>query len=543
MRRKFIHLICMLAGVDAIPLNFESFLQSLTSSLLPISTLSSLFDLDSAADVECYSRTRSSSLVSREEYESWINTQSSFAFESIIQNIGGYGPNLEDALPGLVIASPSKYRPDYYYQWTRDAAISINVLISQYNYVLGANETLRKIIDSYISSSAKIQRVSNPSGDFASLDGLGEPKFNVDGSAFTGSWGRPQRDGPALRANAMINYINAQLRFNSTKTISEFDTLYDQIIKPDLDYVASRWQQQGFDIWEEVNGIHFFTAMVQLRSMVSGAELANVLGNKDAENVYNSQARAIYKFIHETFYDSSKGHLLETVNYAQRSGLDAAIFIGSIYGLDFNWKDTNDTAYPPYSDQVIQTLGAMVSDMKERFPINTRRILQFKAMGWNGDTVGVGIGRYPEDVYNGAGTSLGNPWFICTASVAQTLYIFADYLASQPNDFKLRFPDPVKKFYSTFMDYLVDDWNKPGFELSRTNCLYDVLVKDIIAYGDSFLDVIREHQAKDGSMDEQFSRYDGWMTGAKNLTWSYGAFWSAARQRNLTLTTLNVSSI
>ena len=543
MRRKFIHLICMLAGVDAIPLNFESFLQSLTSSLLPISTLSSLFDLDSAADVECYSRTRSSSLVSREEYESWINTQSSFAFESIIQNIGGYGPNLEDALPGLVIASPSKYRPDYYYQWTRDAAISINVLISQYNYVLGANETLRKIIDSYISSSAKIQRVSNPSGDFASLDGLGEPKFNVDGSAFTGSWGRPQRDGPALRANAMINYINAQLRFNSTKTISEFDTLYDQIIKPDLDYVASRWQQQGFDIWEEVNGIHFFTAMVQLRSMVSGAELANVLGNKDAENVYNSQARAIYKFIHETFYDSSKGHLLETVNYAQRSGLDAAIFIGSIYGLDFNWKDTNDTAYPPYSDQVIQTLGAMVSDMKERFPINTRRILQFKAMGWNGDTVGVGIGRYPEDVYNGAGTSLGNPWFICTASVAQTLYIFADYLASQPNDSKLRFPDPVKKFYSTFMDYLVDDWNKPGFELSRTNCLYDVLVKDIIAYGDSFLDVIREHQAKDGSMDEQFSRYDGWMTGAKNLTWSYGAFWSAARQRNLTLTTLNVSSI
>lgn len=51
--------------------------------------------------------------------------------------------------------------------------------------------------------------MSNPSGDLQpSGKGLGEPKFNVDMTEFTGSWGRPQRDGPALRATAMISYAN-----------------------------------------------------------------------------------------------------------------------------------------------------------------------------------------------------------------------------------------------------------------------------------------------------------------------------------------------
>lgn len=36
-----------------------------------------------------------------------------------------------------------------------------------------------------------------------SNSGLEGPKFNVDGSFFTGPWGRPQNDGPALRASTL----------------------------------------------------------------------------------------------------------------------------------------------------------------------------------------------------------------------------------------------------------------------------------------------------------------------------------------------------
>ena len=64
---------------------------------------------------------------------------------------------------------------------------------------------LLDLIEEYIDAQAYIQTVSNPSGSLSS-GGLGEPKFNVDETAFTGAWGRPQRDGPALRATALIAF-------------------------------------------------------------------------------------------------------------------------------------------------------------------------------------------------------------------------------------------------------------------------------------------------------------------------------------------------
>ena len=63
---------------------------------------------------------------------------------------------------------------------------------------IAGDTSLQPTIEDYINAQAKLQTVSNPSGGL-STGGLGEPKFNIDETAFTGSWGRPQRDGPALR--------------------------------------------------------------------------------------------------------------------------------------------------------------------------------------------------------------------------------------------------------------------------------------------------------------------------------------------------------
>lgn len=54
-------------------------------------------------------------------------------------------------------------------------------------------------------AQARLQTIQTPSGGL-STGGLAEPKYNLDETAFTGSWGRPQRDGPALRATALIAY-------------------------------------------------------------------------------------------------------------------------------------------------------------------------------------------------------------------------------------------------------------------------------------------------------------------------------------------------
>jgi glucoamylase len=69
--------------------------------------------------------------------------------------------------------------------------------------------SLQTVINDYIHAQAVLQTVSSPSGTFLPQGvGLGEPKFMVDGTRFNGAWGRPQRDGPALRAVALMTYSN-----------------------------------------------------------------------------------------------------------------------------------------------------------------------------------------------------------------------------------------------------------------------------------------------------------------------------------------------
>lgn len=84
-------------------------------------------------------------------------------------------------------------------------------LTAAYRYTLGLDTTLRSEIDNYVGAQAIIQQVSNPSGTITT-GGLGrfmlllsdtsgsqisdlsdirsgEPKFNIDETAFTGAWG------------------------------------------------------------------------------------------------------------------------------------------------------------------------------------------------------------------------------------------------------------------------------------------------------------------------------------------------------------------
>lgn len=72
------------------------------------------------------------------------------------------------------------------------------------NFLAGDTD-LEKAIQNYVTSQAILQTVGNPSGGL-STGGLGEPKFHVDKTEYTGQWGRPQADGPPLRAIAMIGY-------------------------------------------------------------------------------------------------------------------------------------------------------------------------------------------------------------------------------------------------------------------------------------------------------------------------------------------------
>ena len=56
-------------------------------------------------------------------------------------------------------------------------------------FTRGEDSSLRTLIDQFVTAEAQLQETSNPSGTI-STGGLGEPKFNIDMTAFTGPWGR-----------------------------------------------------------------------------------------------------------------------------------------------------------------------------------------------------------------------------------------------------------------------------------------------------------------------------------------------------------------
>lgn len=466
-------------------------------------------------------------LIDAKRFESWIATQTHHAFESVLENVGH--PQGDNGLPlGVVIASPSKSAPDYYYQWTRDAAITMDSVVRQF-WDQGSegtlNDTLSTIIDGYISTQKKLQRVSNPSGEFdwakRMVDGLGEPKFETDGSAFTSHWGRPQNDGPALRINTMSHYIQTQLTWNQTATAEDYRHIYETVIKPDVEYIMQYWDKAGFDLWEELHGYHLFTSQVQFNALMSVFDLSQTYSDQKTREKCIFVAGSIREFAQSRFFSTPLTAYYEPHSFG-RSGLDSSIFLAALDSARWSKGEHHlEKLLEPHDDLLIATILPYIHSFD--YPINHERLAQFEqAFADTPGYVAIGVGRYSEDVYDGVGTSHGNPWFICTATLAETVFFIAQHLAEQDPDYVLEMNPLNSEFYSKFVS--VD-------RVPRQSVEYRQLLAGLVDLGDSFLDVIREHQAQDGDMSEQFNRYNGFMQGAEKLTWSYGSFWSAVRAR------------
>ncbi len=153
--------------------------------------------------------------------------------------------------PGIIIASPSE-SPPYKYHWIRDSALVMRTIMDMYETT--KDPIYFQYIINYIENESKLQELETKSG-------LGEPKYNINCTAFNGEWGRPQNDGPALRGIILFKLINL-LNYKYDNLIEK---LIIPVIKKDLDYIISNYNKTSFDIWEEKKGWHFYTRMVQAK--------------------------------------------------------------------------------------------------------------------------------------------------------------------------------------------------------------------------------------------------------------------------------------
>ncbi len=406
---------------------------------------------------------------------SWLDYESKLSVQRIIQNVSP-----SDAKPGAVIAAQTRHNPNYYYHWVRDAGLVMDAVVTQYLSATNPTEKniLRVKLNEYLDFSDHIQKVPV-------MTGLGEPKFHVDGSAFTDPWGRPQNDSPALRAISLIRWAQVLLQEGQGHIVRK--KLYDSklpahtIIKRDLEYVSHHWREPSFDLWEEVKGDHFYTRMVQRRALIDGAKFARVMGDVGAAVWYEKQAKEIEKTLSQ-FWDPSRGYFVATLNrteglHYKHSQLDTAVILGLLHGK------TNDGIMSFNDVRVQSTLEKLTEAFAKEYKINHRAGIP-----------GVAIGRYPEDKYGGAHFNAGNPWPLCTLAIAEAYYEAA----------------AEKKAKGQKAEALI-----------------------LIDKGDQFVTRVQYHSHVDGSLNEQIDRNTGYMTSVSDLTWNYAAiltaFWARSQ--------------
>ncbi|KAI8063745.1 glucoamylase [Gongronella butleri] len=399
----------------------------------------------------------------------WAAKQKPISLQMILNNI-----NLPNTAPGFLAASQCTSDPNYYFSWVRDSALSFRVLVNE--QVNGNSDSaLASDLTSYLSFVEKSQTVN-----------LGEPKFNPDGGVFTGPWGRPQNDGPAERATTLMLYD----KHNGNSASKSY-------VYKDLDYVVSTYSDSCFDLWEEVQGVHFFTLMVMRRALIQGAEYAKNNGDSSNASSYSSTVSSIESLING-FWTGS--YIQVTKDYTSKSnGLDVAVLLGAIHG------GNADGFYTAGSDKVLATTVALQNAMKSEYPLNSN------LPSW----LGTAIGRYPGDVYDGHGTSQGNPWFIGTNTFAEIYYrAISEWNAAGT----VSVTDASASFFKQF-----DSSAASGTTYTVGSSAYTTLIENIANAADQFLSTVHYHQNGNGSISEQYNRQNGYMQGAYDLTWSHAS--------------------
>ncbi|EGN98505.1 glycoside hydrolase family 15 protein [Serpula lacrymans var. lacrymans S7.3] len=422
--------------------------------------------------------------------DSYISTESPIAQAGLLANIGPDGSKSSGAYPGVVIASPSTTNPDYLYTWVRDSSLVFKTLIDQ--FTAGNDASLRTLIDDFTTAEAAIQQITNPSGS-VSTGGLGEPKFNINETAFTGAWGRPQRDGPALRSTALITYANWLLANNNASYVS--NTLWP-IIKLDLDYVSNNWNQSTFDLWEEIDSSSFFTTAVQHMSLRQGSTLATAIGQTSVVSGYNTQADNLLCFL-QSYWNPTGGYITANTG-GGRSGIDANTVLASIHTFDVD-AGCDAATFQPCSDVALSNLKVYVDSFRSIYSINS---------GIASDAA-VATGRYPEDVYQG-----GNPWYLTTFAVAEQLY---DSLTAWSKAGSLNVTSTSLAFFQQFSSGVT-----AGSYASSTST-YSTLTTAIKNFADGFIAVDATYTPSGGALAEQYGRSNGTPVSAVDLTWSYAS--------------------
>lgn len=249
--------------------------------------------------------------------------------------------------------------------------------------------------------------------------------------------------------------------------------------------------------------------------MIEGSAFATELGDRGAGDWYTKQANAITASL-ERHWSNDRGFVIsgfENDNII-RSGLDISVILAVLHSdvgdnLTFNMID----------DRVLATVHPLVESFRPIYKINA--ITQDN----EGRPLGLAVGRYQEDTYDGVNNSRGNPWYLATSAIAEYVYKVS-------SAFKKKGVIPVtKRSMSFFKDFLGLSSVYPGAVYTEGDEQYNAIHEALLNTGDAYMRRIMFHSHA-GRLPEEYTREEGQERGAKDLTWSYAAVLTAAAARN-----------
>lgn len=402
--------------------------------------------------------------------------------------------NISVETPGAIIASPARKKPNYYFHWIRDSALVVDSMSRLLTYVRGTEneKRLRGHILDFVTFSEKLQGIPTRHGP-------GEVRFHVDGTPDTSDWPQPQYDGPALRALALLKYLNE----DGNSLDAETRARTTRVIKRDLNSVAETYDKEGYDLWEFARGYHFFTRLVQLGALERGIEEFQ----GQAPNSWREAKIALEKAVSKHWSNkhgliSYFGHQKDLYHNAipeRRDAYDSSASLAILHA------DIKSGLFDVLDEHVWITLWKQQSHFSSAFPMNKKR------------PRGPGIGRDPWDDYYG-----GNSFFFLTAAFSELKFRTAERLRSVEGELVAS-----DRRYETLQHAL----QSPVGHGERFALPNPELAVAFEREGTEFLKTMLDVIPADGAVAEQFGKSDGRPVSARDLTWSYASILTAILQR------------
>jgi glucoamylase len=340
--------------------------------------------------------------------ESWIARQREHAISGLLRSISspvvksrpGFGQVIVPA-SGSILASPALAAydpdPDYFFHWYRDSALVMDALALERDAVPGSS----RLFEDFVNFSLALSRLdgrrmqtdwrgaATPEfarflrGDIGNAHGdaiLAESRVNPDGTLDISDWPRPQNDGPAMRALAVLRW----------GPVRESDV---SLLKQDLAFVLMHARKPCFDIWEEEIGLHYYTLSVSEAALRAGA--AWWLASDPGFSVTCLREAEKLAALRRTFWLEGESYMRSRILKQGRSEkeLDISIILAANH------------ARQPGDPRLVATFNRLAELFRKSYPINGDK------------TQGPAMGRYAGDRYYSGGA-----YYFSTLGAAEFCY-------------------------------------------------------------------------------------------------------------------------